>query len=65
MKDTFKRTIDEMSDEEFIDFISFLMFSSDEDFEDDDWDFNEMWEDDSEILQDYEDVNSDDDILPF
>ena len=40
----FKRSIDEMPDEDFIDMISYLMFSS-EDFEDEDWTFDEECED--------------------
>ena len=40
----FKRSIDEMPDEDFIDMISYLMFSS-EDFEDEDQTFDEEWED--------------------
>ena len=40
----FKRSIDEMPDEDFINMISYLMFSS-EDFEDEDWTFDEEWED--------------------
>ena len=40
LKENFKRSIDEMPDEDFIDMISYLMFSS-EDFEDEDWTFDE------------------------
>jgi len=40
----FKRSIDEMPDEDFINMISYLMFSS-EDFEGEDWTFDEEWED--------------------
>lgn len=47
LKENFKRSIDEMSDEDFIDMISYLMFSS-EDFEDEDWTFDEEWEDEAE-----------------
>lgn len=36
-----------MSDDEFLDLVSFLMFSS-EDFEDEDWNFDEEWEDEAE-----------------
>ena len=47
MKEEFKKMIDEMPDEDFIDLVSFLMFSSDE-FEDEDWLYEEEWEDDAE-----------------
>lgn len=47
LKENFKRSIDEMPDEDFIDMISYLMFSS-EDFEDEDWTFDEEWEDKAE-----------------
>lgn len=47
MKDEFKKMIDTMSDDEFLDLVSFLMFSS-EDFEDEDWTFDEEWEDEAE-----------------
>ena len=47
LKENFKRSIDEMPDEDFIDMISYLMFSS-EDFEDEDWTFDEEWEDEAE-----------------
>ena len=46
MKDEFKKMIDTMSDDDFLDLISFLMFSS-EDFEDEDWTFDEEWEDEA------------------
>lgn len=47
MKDEFKKMIDTMSDEEFIDLVSFLMFSTEE-FEDENWSFDEEWEDEAE-----------------
>ena len=47
MKAEFKKMIDTMSDEEFIDLVSFLMFSTEE-FEDEDWSFDEEWEDEAE-----------------
>lgn len=47
MKDEFKKMIDKMSDDDFIDLISFLTYSS-EDFEDEDWTFDEEWEDEAE-----------------
>ena len=70
MKQDFKNKIDQMSDEEFIDFMSFLMFSS-EAFEDEDWTFDEEWEDEAEEFYSKEnnksnniiELNNDD--LPF
>lgn len=47
MKSEFKNFIDCMSNEEFIDFISFLEFSF-ADFENEDWTFDEDWEDEAE-----------------
>lgn len=47
MKDAFKKSIDEMPDEDFLDLVSFLMFSA-ENFEDEDWTFDEEWEDEAE-----------------
>lgn len=69
MKDEFKKMIDSMPDEEFLDFISFLMFSS-EDFEDEDWTFDEEWEDEAEKFYNQGDnksnnCNLDDDNLPL
>lgn len=69
MKDSFKRLIDDMPDEEFIDMISFLMYSMEE-FEDEDWTFDEDWEDDAEDFYDFDDesqvsLDEDDDVLPF
>ena len=68
LKENFKRSIDEMPDEDFIDMISYLMFSS-EDFEDEDWTFDEEWEDEAEKF--YNQGNNisnntfNDDDLPF
>ena len=64
-----KKMIDSMPDEEFLDFISFLMFSS-EDFEDEDWTFDEEWEDEAEKFYNQGDnksnnCNLDDDNLPL
>lgn len=63
MKCTFKKMIDEMSDEEFIDLVSFLMFTSDciED---------EEWENEAEKFYGKNSNSSDfsitdDDKLPF
>lgn len=70
MKADFKNKIDEMSDEEFIDFISFLMFSS-ETFDDEEWTFDEEWEDEVEKFYSEENNNSNNivqfnnDNLPF
>lgn len=70
MKADFKNKIDEMSDEEFIDFISFLMFSS-ETFDDEEWNFDEEWEDEAENFYSEENNNSNNivqfnnDNLPF
>lgn len=47
LKENFKRSIDEMPDEDFIDMISYLLFSSG-DFEGEDWMFDEEWEDEAE-----------------
>lgn len=44
MKEAFKKSIDEMPSNYFLDLVSFLMFSS-ENFEDEDWAFDEEWED--------------------
>ena len=68
MKDEFKKLIDSMSDEEFLDLISFLMFSS-EDFEDEDWTFDEEWEDEAEEFYNQRNNTSNNDFhdedLPF
>lgn len=68
MKDEFKKMIDTMSDDEFLDLISFLMFSS-EDFEDEDWTFDEEWEDESEEFYNQRNNKSNNDFndedLPF
>ena len=47
LKEAFKKSIDKMPDEDFLDLVSFLMFSS-EVFEDEDWTFDEEWEDEAE-----------------
>ena len=68
MKDEFKKMIDTMSDDEFLDLVSFLMFSS-EDFEDEDWTFDEEWEDDAEEFYNQRNNKSNNDFndedLPF
>lgn len=68
LKENFKRSIDEMPDEDFIDMISYLMFGS-EDFEDEDWTFDEEWEDEAEKFYNQGNTASNndfnDDDLPF
>lgn len=68
MKDEFKKIIDTMSDDEFLDLVSFLMFSS-EDFEDEDWTFDEEWEDEAEEFYNQRNNKSNnafnDEDLPF
>ena len=68
MKDEFKKIIDTMSDDEFLDLVSFLMFSS-EDFEDEDWTFDEEWEDEAEEFYNQRNNKSNNDFndkdLPF
>lgn len=68
MKDEFKKMIDTMSDDEFLDLVSFLMFSS-EDFEDEDWTFDEEWEDEAEEFYNQRNNKSNNDFndkdLPF
>ncbi len=68
MKDELKKMIDTMSDDEFLDLVSFLMFSS-EDFEDEDWTFDEEWEDEAEEFYNQRNNKSNNDFndedLPF
>ena len=68
LKENFKRSIDEMPDEDFIDMISYLMLSS-EDFEDEDWTFDEGWEDEAKKFYNQGNTTSNndfnDDDLPF
>lgn len=68
MKDEFKKIIDTMSDDEFLDLVSFLMFCS-EDFEDEDWTFDEEWEDEAEEFYNQRNNKSNNDFndedLPF
>jgi quinol monooxygenase YgiN len=69
LKDDFKKMVDEMPDEEFIDMVSFLMHSTD-DFEDE-WDMDEEWEDEAKKFYNQGNNKSnnfnliDDDNLPF
>lgn len=68
MKDEFKKIIDTMSDDEFLDLVSFLMFSS-EGFEDEDWTFDEEWEDEAKEFYNQRNNKSNNDFngedLPF
>ena len=70
MKDAFKKSIDDMPDKDFLDLVSFLMFSS-ETLEDEDWTFDEEWEDEAEKFYNQGNNKSnnynliDDDDLPF
>ena len=70
MKDAFKKSVDEMPDEDFLDLVSFLMFSA-ENFEDEDWTLDEDWEDEAEKFYNQGNNKSnndnliDDDDLPF
>lgn len=70
MKDSFKKSIDDMPDQDFLDLISFLMFNFEE-IEDEDWTFDEEWEDKAEKFynQGNNKSNNDnlinDDNLPF
>lgn len=70
LKEEFKASIDELSDEEFLDLITFLMFSSD------DFDEDELLDDDLEDDEDFDIFydepeldfrkhHLDDDSLPF
>lgn len=65
MKDEFKKLIDTMSDDEFLDLISFLTFS----FEDEDWTFDEEWENEAEEFYNQRNNESNNDFndenLPF
>ena len=70
LKEAFKKSIDKMPDEDFLDLVSFLMFSS-EVFEDEDWTFDEEWEDEAEKFYNQGNNKSsnsnsiNDDDLPF
>lgn len=71
LKFEFKKMIDEMPDDEFIDMVHFLICSSD-DFEED-WELDEYWEDEAEEFYNKENKNhntnlrllKNDDDLPF
>ena len=70
LKHEFKTMIDNMSDDDFLDLISFLEFDA-EDFEYEDWAFDEGWEDEAERFYNAKNNNSnnltliDNDDLPF
>ena len=69
MKDNFKRMIDSMSDDEFLDFIEYINACaeiSDEDYDDELWYDDEGWEDEAAKFYGYnpEDIE-DNDSLPF
>lgn len=70
MKQHFKQMIDEMPDEEFLDFI--LLLTADlEEFEDEDWNEDEGWEDEAEEfyrknnIRNFPKFQDDDEDLPF
>lgn len=69
MKDNFKRMIDSMSDDEFLDFIEYINACteiSDEDYDEELWSGDEGWEDEAAKFYDYNpDDIEDDDSLPF
>lgn len=69
MKDNFKRMIDSMSDDEFLNFIEYINACteiSDEDYNEELWSGDEGWEDEAAKFYGYNpnDVE-DDDSLPF
>lgn len=69
MKDNFKRMIDSMSDDEFLDFIEYINTCTeifDEDYDEDLWFGDEGWEDEAAKFYGYNpDGFEDDDSLPF
>lgn len=69
MKDNFKRMIDSMSDDEFLDFIEYINACSeisDEDYDEELWTEDEGWEDEAAKFYGYNpDDIKDDDNLPF
>lgn len=70
MKDNFKKMIDSMSDDEFLDFISYINSCADmfdEDFDDEDYCAgDEGWEDEAAKFYGYDPTKiKDDDTLPF
>lgn len=69
MKDNFKRMIDSMSDDEFLNFIEYINACteiSDEDYDEELWSGDEGWEDEAAKFYGYNpDDIKDDDSLPF
>ena len=69
MKDNFKRMIDSMSDDEFLDFIEYINTCTeifDEDYDEELWFGDEGWEDEAAKFYGYNpDDFEDDDSLPF
>ena len=69
MKDNFKRMIDSMSDDEFLDFIEYINTCTeifDEDYNQELWSGDEGWEDEAAKFYGYNlDDIEDDDSLPF
>lgn len=69
MKDNFKRMIDSMSDDEFLDFIEYINACSnisDEDYDEELWAGDEGWEDEAAKFYGYNpDDIEDDDSLPL
>ena len=69
MKDNFKRMIDSMSDDEFLDFIEYINACTeifDEDYDEELWSGDEGWEDEAAKFYGYNpDDIEDDDSLPF
>lgn len=69
MKDNFKRMIDSMSDDEFLNFIEYINACSDisdEDYAEELWTGDEGWEDEAAKFYGYNpDDIKDDDSLPF
>lgn len=69
MKDNFKRMIDSMSDDEFLDFIEYINACTEiynDDYDEELWSGDEGWEDEAAKFYGY-DPNEiqDDDTLPF
>ncbi len=69
MKDNFKRMIDSMSDDEFLNFIEYINACSDisdEDYDEELWTGDEGWEDEAAKFYGYntDDIKNDD-SLPF
>jgi hypothetical protein len=69
MKDNFKRMIDSMSDDEFLDFIEYINACTEiynDDYDEELWSGDEGWEDEAAKFYGYDpDEIQDDDTLPF